>query len=609
MLRNKAEEFFKRAKDTIQNKSETEKKLDEILSKKEWGASTTQMNEIARLTHDPMEYRIIMSAIWESLDEDGKNWRVILKALTLLEHLVKLGSERVIDDARSNLFRVRMYNDFTYRDEMGHDRGGGIREKASYLREILHDTARIREEREKARQLQKKFVGVAGKGGSIGYQAGSSRIGGGIGSSGLSDYPAPRSRYGLDAPGFSDDNHRQHNRNSGRSTSNTAASTESSSPSGRRGRKPHRQRKAKEPSQSPESDHSRENRNRNGGGKMNIKFQQSPQIKKPSERKSKAEEEFSPFDQEEGDEFDPFEEPAGNTGHVQNGKSGDDFDPFEQPGSNVSFEHAHGHSEAVNDTAPQNELDDVFASPPASTPAQTNDAFDPFSGPANAGGTTGGSGSMNPDPFGSPPSHGQGVSSSAHSGSAIPDDLFADAPTNHAGNAAEYLASAGNDAASGSTSKGSGLDDEFDGLVSLDLNEEPTKKGKDTRKQGPTMASMAKSQHEKRPTGLEGSAPQQHSMASQQHTPMQPHQAPMYPPPQGMQPQYPPMYAPQYGGQMPPQGWGGPPMQPQAYMGQYQNAPQPQYYQQQQQVPPQSGAWGPPPSQGGNQRMDFDPFA
>lgn len=40
-------------RDAIQNKTETEKKLDEILSKKEWGASTTQMNEIARLTHDP----------------------------------------------------------------------------------------------------------------------------------------------------------------------------------------------------------------------------------------------------------------------------------------------------------------------------------------------------------------------------------------------------------------------------------------------------------------------------------------------------------------------------------------------------------------------------
>lgn len=96
-----------------------------------------------------------MSSIWEALNEDGKNWRVILKvrkesydgppmeratvstissssytyvcvqALSLLEHLVKLGSERVVDDARTNMFRIRMYNDFTYRDDMGHDRGGG----------------------------------------------------------------------------------------------------------------------------------------------------------------------------------------------------------------------------------------------------------------------------------------------------------------------------------------------------------------------------------------------------------------------------------------------------------------------------------------------------
>lgn len=37
-----------------------------------------------------------------------------VQALSLLEHLVKNGAERVIEDARDNLHRVRMLSDFNY---------------------------------------------------------------------------------------------------------------------------------------------------------------------------------------------------------------------------------------------------------------------------------------------------------------------------------------------------------------------------------------------------------------------------------------------------------------------------------------------------------------
>ena len=40
------------SKDTVQNKTETEKKLGRILSNENWGASSTAMNEIAALTRD-----------------------------------------------------------------------------------------------------------------------------------------------------------------------------------------------------------------------------------------------------------------------------------------------------------------------------------------------------------------------------------------------------------------------------------------------------------------------------------------------------------------------------------------------------------------------------
>jgi hypothetical protein len=79
MAFHKATEFFKNVKDTIQNKSETEKLLDDALSKQAHFASGTLLQDIARLTFDYMEYPVVMKAVWDGLNHAGKNWRQILK--------------------------------------------------------------------------------------------------------------------------------------------------------------------------------------------------------------------------------------------------------------------------------------------------------------------------------------------------------------------------------------------------------------------------------------------------------------------------------------------------------------------------------------------------
>lgn len=45
------------------------------------------------------------------------------KALVLLEYLVKNGSERVIDDARSHISMIKIMRNFHYIDEKGKDQG------------------------------------------------------------------------------------------------------------------------------------------------------------------------------------------------------------------------------------------------------------------------------------------------------------------------------------------------------------------------------------------------------------------------------------------------------------------------------------------------------
>lgn len=94
---------------------------------------------------------------------------------------MKYGSERCVSEARDHLVRIRTLTDFSHFD--GHeDKGSGglvnarsetvfhapraVREKARQLVELLTSSNdRIREERDKARQMRSKYVGISSFGG------------------------------------------------------------------------------------------------------------------------------------------------------------------------------------------------------------------------------------------------------------------------------------------------------------------------------------------------------------------------------------------------------------------------------------------------------------
>ncbi|KAL7452132.1 hypothetical protein ACHAWC_003875, partial [Mediolabrus comicus] len=154
-VRNLAEDAFNQVKP----KNDVEVRVYEVLSHKNWGASSTLMNEIAQDTFDYERFLIVTKLMWEAIETPRPAaWRVIFKGLTLLEHLVKNGSERCVDDARNHSHLLRSMDRFNYYEGTV-DRGSGVREKAKQITEMLADDERIREERMKARQLREKFAG------------------------------------------------------------------------------------------------------------------------------------------------------------------------------------------------------------------------------------------------------------------------------------------------------------------------------------------------------------------------------------------------------------------------------------------------------------------
>lgn len=83
-------------KNIVKNYTDAEVKVREATSNDPWGPSSTLMSEIADLTYNVVAFTEIMAMIWKRLSDHGKNWRHVYKSLTLLEYIMKTGSEKVL---------------------------------------------------------------------------------------------------------------------------------------------------------------------------------------------------------------------------------------------------------------------------------------------------------------------------------------------------------------------------------------------------------------------------------------------------------------------------------------------------------------------------------
>lgn len=109
------------------------------------------MADIARRTGNPSELRDMLEILDRRLNDKGKNWRHVAKALTLLDYLVRYGDDEVVFWARDNIYVVKTLREFQAKDSMGNDQGSIVRVKAKELSSLLMDQERLKEERLAAR--------------------------------------------------------------------------------------------------------------------------------------------------------------------------------------------------------------------------------------------------------------------------------------------------------------------------------------------------------------------------------------------------------------------------------------------------------------------------
>lgn len=65
----------------------------------------------------------IMEMLDKRLNDKGKNWRHVLKALKVLDYCLHEGSTKVVSWAQANIYIIKTLREFQYMDEEGRDVG------------------------------------------------------------------------------------------------------------------------------------------------------------------------------------------------------------------------------------------------------------------------------------------------------------------------------------------------------------------------------------------------------------------------------------------------------------------------------------------------------
>ncbi|KAL5606293.1 hypothetical protein BROUX41_002708 [Berkeleyomyces rouxiae] len=148
-------------KNVTKGYSSTQVKVREATSNDAWGPSGTQMSEIAQLTFNGgSDFVDIMEMLDKRLNDKGKNWRHVLKALKVLDYCLHEGSIKVVSWAQANIYIIKTLREFQYMDEEGRDVGQNVRVAAKELTSLLIDEERLTAERSDRRSWKSRVTGL-----------------------------------------------------------------------------------------------------------------------------------------------------------------------------------------------------------------------------------------------------------------------------------------------------------------------------------------------------------------------------------------------------------------------------------------------------------------
>ncbi|CAG8601167.1 8853_t:CDS:10 [Paraglomus brasilianum] len=139
--------------------SEIQAKVREATSNDPWGPSGTLMDEIGQATYNHQNFLEIMEILDKRLNDHGKNWRHVFKALIVLDYCLHIGSEEVVKYAKKNVYIVKTLKEFQFIDEYGKDQGVNVRQRAKEIANLLEDDERLKSERQNRANMRERIQG------------------------------------------------------------------------------------------------------------------------------------------------------------------------------------------------------------------------------------------------------------------------------------------------------------------------------------------------------------------------------------------------------------------------------------------------------------------
>jgi epsin len=100
-----------------------------------------------------------MDMLDKRMNDRGKNWRHVYKALTVFDYILHMGSEQVVLWGKDNIYLIKTLREFIYMDESGKDQGTNIRQKAKDITALLNDDERLRSERKNRNYMVDRLNG------------------------------------------------------------------------------------------------------------------------------------------------------------------------------------------------------------------------------------------------------------------------------------------------------------------------------------------------------------------------------------------------------------------------------------------------------------------
>lgn len=120
------------------------------------------MRDIAKLTFKRDDFLIVMNTLMKRLNEPGKNWRHVYKALLVIDYILKNGSRDVESYCRQHIVEIRTLTRFQYIDQaVNKDVGLNVRERTKIVLELINDSAKLEAERKRSSAARNKYVGVS----------------------------------------------------------------------------------------------------------------------------------------------------------------------------------------------------------------------------------------------------------------------------------------------------------------------------------------------------------------------------------------------------------------------------------------------------------------